>query len=64
MSKREFLEIPNFALQKGGVLPLARLAYRTIGKLNEKGTMLFLFHHGILEVMKAVNYICVAQTEP
>ena len=34
MSKREFLEVSNFALQKGGVLPLVRLAYRTIGELN------------------------------
>ena len=30
----EFLEVPNFTLQKGGVLPLARLAYRTLGTLN------------------------------
>jgi homoserine O-acetyltransferase len=30
----EFLEVPNFMLQKGGVLPLARLGYRTLGTLN------------------------------
>lgn len=34
MSQCEFLEVPNFLLQKGGALPLARLAYRTIGTLN------------------------------
>src|ERR1700761_7774476 len=34
MADREFLEVPNFLLQKGGVLPLARIAYRTIGALN------------------------------
>ncbi len=30
----EFFEVPNYVLQKGGVLPVARLAYRTIGTLN------------------------------
>ena len=30
----EFLEVQNFMLQKGGMLPLARLAYRTLGTLN------------------------------
>ena len=34
MSKREFFELSNFYLQKGGVLPSVRLAYRTIGELN------------------------------
>jgi len=30
----EYFESKNFLLQKGGVLPIARLAYRTIGSLN------------------------------
>ena len=30
----EFFEVSNYVLQKGGVLPVARLAYRTIGTLN------------------------------
>ncbi len=34
MSGLQFLEVSNFALQKGGVLPTARLAYRTVGSLN------------------------------
>lgn len=34
MSKREFFELSNVYLQKGGVLPSVRLAYRTIGELN------------------------------
>lgn len=34
MSDVQFMEVPNFALQRGGMLPLARLAYRTIGQLN------------------------------
>lgn len=34
MSNFEFFEVSNFLLQKGGVLQLARLAYRTLGTLN------------------------------
>lgn len=34
MSDPKFLEAPNFWLQKGGFLPLARMAYRTVGHLN------------------------------
>ena len=34
MSDVKYLEEPNFWLQKGGFLPTARLAYRTIGSLN------------------------------
>ena len=34
MSGFEFFDVSNFLLQKGGVLPLARLAYRTLGTLN------------------------------
>lgn len=34
MAGAEFLEIPNFMVQKGGVIPVARLAYRTLGSLN------------------------------
>jgi homoserine O-acetyltransferase/O-succinyltransferase len=34
MSECEFLEVPNFILQKGGVIPMVRLAYRTLGNLN------------------------------
>lgn len=34
MPELQFLDVPRFQLQKGGVLPTARLAYRTAGKLN------------------------------
>jgi homoserine O-acetyltransferase len=34
MSERKFLEVQNVMLQKGGFLPAAKLAYRTIGELN------------------------------
>ena len=34
MSDFEVFEVPGFLLQKGGVLPTARLAYATRGKLN------------------------------
>lgn len=34
MPSYEFFEVSNFLLQKGGVLPVARLAYRTLGTLN------------------------------
>jgi homoserine O-acetyltransferase len=35
MSDVQFLEVSNFSLQKGGLLPRVRLAYRTLGSLNE-----------------------------
>jgi homoserine O-acetyltransferase len=34
MSGHEVFEVPAFQLQKGGVLPTARLAYKTLGSLN------------------------------
>ncbi|WP_191059990.1 alpha/beta fold hydrolase [Geminicoccus harenae] len=34
MSDVDTFEVPNFMLQKGGVLPTAKLAYATRGKLN------------------------------
>src|SRR6185295_8316319 len=34
MSEVAMFEVPNFQLQKGGMLPLARLAYTTRGTLN------------------------------
>ena len=34
MSGFETFEVPNFLLQKGGILPTARLAYATRGSLN------------------------------
>lgn len=34
MSDLQFFDVPNVMLQKGGFLPLARLAYRTLGTLN------------------------------
>ena len=34
MAGVEFLEVANFMVQKGGVIPVARLAYRTLGTLN------------------------------
>ena len=37
MSDFETFEVPSFLLQKGGVLPLARLAYATYGTLNAAG---------------------------
>ena len=35
MSELRYFDAPNFALQKSAVLPTARLAYRTLGTLNE-----------------------------
>ena len=32
MSDYEVLEVPNVLLQKGGLLPLARLVYKTVGR--------------------------------
>ncbi|MGH7121647.1 MAG: alpha/beta fold hydrolase [Acetobacteraceae bacterium] len=34
MSEEKFFEVKNFQTQRGGVLPVARLAYRTLGALN------------------------------
>jgi len=34
MTESEFFEVSDFVPQKGGMLPKARLAYRTLGKLN------------------------------
>jgi homoserine O-acetyltransferase len=34
MSDHEIFQVPNLVLQKGGVLPLAKLSYKTLGKLN------------------------------
>jgi homoserine O-acetyltransferase/O-succinyltransferase len=34
MSDHEIFEAPNFALQKGSALPVARLAYKTLGTLS------------------------------
>jgi homoserine O-acetyltransferase len=34
MSDHSIFEAPNFALQKGGALPVARLAYKTLGTLS------------------------------
>jgi homoserine O-acetyltransferase len=34
LSDHEVFEVPNVILQKGGVLPLVRLAYKTLGTLN------------------------------
>lgn len=34
MSEQQFFEVKNFQTQRGGVLPVARLAYRTLGALN------------------------------
>jgi homoserine O-acetyltransferase len=34
MSDDQFFEVRNFQTQRGGVLPTARLAYRTLGTLN------------------------------
>jgi len=34
MSDYEVLELPNVLLQRGGVLPMAGLAYKTLGTLN------------------------------
>jgi homoserine O-acetyltransferase/O-succinyltransferase len=36
MSDFETFEVPNFLLQKGGILPTARLAYATRGTLNPR----------------------------
>src|SRR5580658_9328119 len=34
MSDHQLFETPGFALQKGSALPLARLAYKTLGTLS------------------------------
>ena len=34
MADQEIFEEPNFVLQKGAMLPVARLAYKTVGALN------------------------------
>jgi homoserine acetyltransferase len=34
MADHEVFEVPNFVLQKGAMLPVARLAYKTVGALN------------------------------
>ncbi len=34
MSDYEVLEVPNVQLQRGGLLPMARLAYKTLGTLS------------------------------
>ena len=34
MSELQYFEVANFMLQKGGILPKARLAWRSIGELN------------------------------
>src|SRR5215813_15632335 len=34
MADHEVFEEPNFVLQKGALLPVARLAYKTLGTLN------------------------------
>lgn len=36
MAQSEFFEVSDFVLQKGGMLPKARLAYRTLGTLNAR----------------------------
>ena len=35
MSGLLYFDVPNFALQRSAVLPVARLAYRTLGTLNQ-----------------------------
>ena len=34
MPELRYFDVPNFALQRSTVLPIARLAYRTLGTLN------------------------------
>ena len=34
MADHEVFEEPNFVLQKGAMLPVARLTYKTVGALN------------------------------
>jgi homoserine O-acetyltransferase len=34
MADHEVFEEPSFVLQKGAMLPVARLAYKTVGALN------------------------------
>ena len=36
MTDHAYFDVPNVMLHKGGFLPLARLAYKTLGKLNAK----------------------------
>ena len=35
MPELRYFDVPNFALQRSSVLPTARLAYRTLGALNQ-----------------------------
>jgi homoserine O-acetyltransferase/O-succinyltransferase len=47
MSEPLYFDVPHFALQKGTVLPVARLAYRTLGTLNEAKDNAVLLTTGI-----------------
>ena len=47
MSELCYFDVPNFALQKGTILPVARLAYRTLGTLNQAKDNAVLLTTGI-----------------
>jgi len=47
MSELRYFDAPNFALQRSGVLPTARLAYRTLGTLNKAKDNAILVTTGI-----------------
>ena len=47
MSELRYFDVPNFALQRSAVLPTARLAYRTLGTLNQAKDNAVLITTGI-----------------
>ena len=47
MSELRYFDAPNFALYKSGALPVARLAYRTLGTLNKAKDNAVLMTTGI-----------------
>lgn len=47
MSELQYFDVSNFALQKSAMLPAARLAYRTLGNLNQAKDNAILLTTGI-----------------
>src|SRR6185437_8686254 len=47
MSELRYFDVSNFALQKSATLPAARLAYRTLGNLNQAKDNAILLTTGI-----------------
>src|ERR1700730_8400492 len=66
MSECEFLEVPNFILQKGGVIPMVCLADRTLGNLNraKDNVVLVILVHGNRQRFGNFHDRCEPGTEP